>query len=63
MFVLVILAAQIRRFGYSHRIPIVNFLQRYSVLVYPMTSDLPCTRETCENILNRLHMRNWLIGM
>ncbi|CAF4243978.1 unnamed protein product [Rotaria sp. Silwood2] len=56
------LAAKIRRFGYSHRIPFANFIQRYSILVYPITIDLPLTRETCENILHKLKMQNWTTG-
>ncbi|CAF5092701.1 unnamed protein product, partial [Rotaria magnacalcarata] len=54
--------AKIRRFGYSHRIPFANFIQRYSILVYPITMDLPLTRETCENILHKLKMQNWTTG-
>ena len=58
-----LLAAKIRRFGYSHRIPIATFVQRYGILVYPATADLPLTRETCENILHKLKMQNWTIGL
>jgi myosin-3 len=57
-----ILAAKIRRFGYSHRILFSNFIERYSILVYPATIDLPLTRETCENILHKLQMQNWTSG-
>ncbi|CAF2375092.1 unnamed protein product [Rotaria sp. Silwood2] len=58
----ILAAAKIRRFGYSHRIPFANFIQRYSILVYPITIDLPLTRETCENILHKLKMQNWTTG-
>ncbi|UJR10380.1 hypothetical protein I4U23_014585 [Adineta vaga] len=58
----ILAAAKIRRFGYSHRIPIATFIQRYGILVYPATSDLPLTREICENILNKLKLQNWIIG-
>ncbi|CAF1085415.1 unnamed protein product [Adineta ricciae] len=58
----ILAAAKIRRFGYSHRIPIATFVQRYGILVYPATADLPLTRETCENILHKLKMQNWTIG-
>ncbi|CAF1653884.1 unnamed protein product [Rotaria magnacalcarata] len=58
----ILAAAKIRRFGYSHRIPFANFIQRYSILVYPITMDLPLTRETCENILHKLKMQNWTTG-
>ena len=56
------LAAQIRRYGFSHRIPFANFIQRYAILVYPVTMDLPPTRETCEAILHKLNMQNWTMG-
>ena len=56
------LAAKIRRFGYSHRIPFANFIQRYSILVYPITMELPLTHETCETILQKLKMQNWISG-
>jgi myosin-3 len=56
------LAAKIRRYGFSHRIPFATFIQRYSILAYPTTTDLPLTRETCENILHKLKMQNWTTG-
>jgi myosin-3 len=58
----VFLAAKIRRYGFSHRIPFANFIQRYSILAFPITMDLPLTRETCENILHKLKMQNWTTG-
>lgn len=58
----IFLAAKIRRFGFSHRIPFANFIQRYSILAYSITTDLPLTRETCENILHKLKMQNWTTG-
>ena len=57
-----LLAAKIRRYGFSHRIPFANFIQRYAILAYPATMDLPLTRETCENILHKLKMQNWTTG-
>ncbi|CAF3490687.1 unnamed protein product [Adineta steineri] len=58
----ILAAAKIRRYGFSHRIPFANFIQRYSILAYPITVDLPLTRETCENILHKLKMQNWTTG-
>ena len=62
MALVLFLAAQIRRYGFSHRILFANFIQRYSILVYPITMDLPFTRETCEAILHKLKMQNWTMG-
>ena len=59
----ILLAAKIRRYGFSTRIPFTNFIQRYSILAYPITMDLPLTRETCENILHKLKMQNWTTGL
>jgi myosin-3 len=59
----VYLAAKIRHYGFSHRIPFANFIQRYSILAYPTAVDLPLTRETCENILHKLKMQNWTTGL
>ncbi|CAF1008646.1 unnamed protein product [Rotaria sordida] len=58
----ILAAAKIRRYGFSHRIPFANFIQRYSILAYPITMDLALTRETCENILHKLKMQNWTTG-
>ncbi|CAF1580482.1 unnamed protein product [Adineta ricciae] len=58
----ILAAAKIRRYGFSHRIPFANFIQRYAILAYPTTMDLPLTRETCENILHKLKMQNWTTG-
>jgi myosin-3 len=63
IFEFYILAAKIRRYGFSHRIPFANFIQRYSILAYPITTELPLTRETCENILHQLKMQNWTTGL
>lgn len=60
---IVVLAAKIRRYGFSHRIPFGNFIQRYSILAFPTTVDLPLTRETCESILHKLKMQNWTTGL
>ncbi|CAF4394564.1 unnamed protein product [Rotaria socialis] len=58
----ILAAAKIRHYGFSHRIPFANFIQRYSILAYPMNIDLTLTRETCENILYKLKMQNWTTG-
>ncbi|CAF4483567.1 unnamed protein product [Rotaria sp. Silwood1] len=58
----ILAAAKIRHYGFSHRIPFANFIQRYSILAYPISMDLPLTRETCENILHKLKMQNWTTG-
>ncbi|CAF2938413.1 unnamed protein product [Rotaria sp. Silwood2] len=62
MFLSKPVTAKIRHYGFSHRIPFANFIQRYSVLAYPISMDLPLTRETCENILHKLKMQNWTTG-
>ncbi|CAF0769334.1 unnamed protein product [Didymodactylos carnosus] len=58
----ILAATKIRRYGFSHRIPFANFIQRYSLLVYPATIELPVCRESCENILHELKLHNWVIG-
>ncbi|CAF1105745.1 unnamed protein product, partial [Didymodactylos carnosus] len=57
----ILAAAKIRRYGFSHRITFANFIQRYSILVYPATLELPVCRESCENILHKLKLHNWAI--
>ena len=53
---------KIRRLGYSHRISYGDFVRRYSILVYPLKSTMPATKETCADILQKLGLRNWKIG-
>ena len=53
---------KIRRLGYSHRISYSDFVKRYSILVYPLRLEMPPTKETCADILQKLGLRNWKIG-
>ena len=53
---------KIRRLGYSHRISFSDFVKRYSVLVYPLKTYVPQTKETCMDILNRVGLKNWKVG-
>jgi myosin III len=53
---------KIRRLGYSHRISYNDFVKRYAVLINPLKTDLPATKETCVEILQKLGLRNWKIG-
>lgn len=63
MFSFCFSAAKIRHYGFSHRIPFANFIQRYSILAYSINTELPVTRETCEHILHKLKMQNWTTGL
>lgn len=53
---------KIRRLGYSHRINYGDFVKRYSILINPLKSVLPLTKESCVEILNKVGLRNWKIG-
>jgi myosin heavy subunit len=53
---------KIRRLGYSHRISYGDFVKRYSILINPLKSSLPLTKESCVDILKKVGLRNWKIG-
>jgi myosin III len=53
---------KIRCSGYSIRILFSEFVKRYSILAYPIKSNLPETKETCIDLLNKLGFENWRVG-
>lgn len=53
---------KIRRLGYSHRITYIDFVRRYSILAYPVKSNISETRESCVEILTKLGLTNWKLG-
>eukprot|EP00795_Rhopilema_esculentum_P013516 gene13516-4397_t len=55
--------SQIRRQGYSERIPFGDFVHRYKCLVYHLDEDPPRDANTCRNILKNSGMEtDWRIG-
>ncbi|XP_064647040.1 myosin-IIIa-like isoform X3 [Lineus longissimus] len=53
---------RIRRLGYSHRIPIPEFLKRYYILGFIYHDKVPVNRESCTQLLNKLNLADWAIG-
>ena len=53
---------KIRRQGYSHRIPITDFVTRYAFLAFGYDEIVVPTRETARLLLLRLNMDGWALG-
>ena len=53
---------RIRRLGFSYRVGFGDFLQRYSMLVNPLSLCMPATKESCIDVLQKLGLTNWKIG-
>ncbi|XP_077997309.1 myosin-IIIb-like [Glandiceps talaboti] len=53
---------RIRRQGYSHRITFADFVRRYKIIAFNMSDPYPETEETCEEILTKCKLENWLMG-
>uniref|UniRef100_S4RA42 non-specific serine/threonine protein kinase n=1 Tax=Petromyzon marinus TaxID=7757 RepID=S4RA42_PETMA len=52
----------IRRQGFSHRIPFHEFVNRYYILAFKADSPPPGKQETCVEILEKVKMKNWVLG-
>ena len=51
---------RIRKQGFSHRVPLPKFVERYRGLAFPYASAPPPTAETCRQILERWRRRSVL---
>ena len=53
---------KIRRQGYSHRIPFVDFVQRYAFLAFSCDEQVVANKESAKTLLLRLNLDGWAIG-
>ncbi|XP_072033973.1 myosin-IIIb-like [Amphiura filiformis] len=52
----------IRRQGFSHRVPFVEFINRYKMCGYHMTDEVEYNTNTCIVILRKCGLQGWLLG-
>ncbi|CAH1790113.1 unnamed protein product [Owenia fusiformis] len=53
---------KIRRMGYSHRVPISEFLKRYYVLAFNWLEKVVVSKDSCRTLLTRIGLKDWAIG-
>lgn len=53
---------KIRRQGYSHRIPFVDFVQRYAFLAFSCDEQVVANKESARILLLRLNLDGWALG-
>jgi myosin-3 len=53
---------KIRRLGYSNRVNFNEFVKRYAVLLWPLGAQVPQTKDTCKEMLEKLGFKNWKLG-
>lgn len=53
---------KIRRLGFSNRISYQDFVKRYSILINPLKPQMTASKESCNEILQKLCLKNWKIG-
>ncbi|XP_074662164.1 myosin-IIIb-like [Tubulanus polymorphus] len=53
---------RIRRQGYSHRLSFSEFIKRYYILGFSVTSTVAVTKENCVSLLKKLSLKNWAVG-
>jgi len=53
---------RIRKEGYSHRPTFQDFINRYKIIGFPLTSTPPPTSSSCTRILQKAAIENWQVG-